>query len=165
MRHTFIGAALAAVAAGSTGAAEFSPEVDRAIDACLTAARQQQVGQVIEWNLDWASGLGFDVDLVAPDNRVYRMRCEGGAITKSDQKAGTKKYDMLSTRHRVEENEARQLAGTEFRSGELHRMQYELSWRGNPYYSYSFNLPDGRTANVMVNAATGKIDKTSSERK
>jgi len=165
MRHSLIGLATGLLAAGSAAAAEFSPEVDRAIDACLEAARQQQVGQVTQWDLDWKSGLGFDVELVAPDNRVYRMRCEAGAIVKSDQKAGNKKYEMLSTRHRVEEKDTRQLAGAEFRGAELRQMKYELNWRGNPYYSYAFDLPDGRTGNVMVNAATGKVDRTSSERK
>jgi len=165
MRHSLIGLAAGLLGAGAVTAAEFGPEVDRAINQCLDAARQQQVGQVTEWDLDWENGLGFDVELVGTDNRVYGMRCEGGTIVKSERKAGNKKYEMLSTRHRVEEPDARQLAGAEYRGAELKRMKYELSWRGNPYYSYDFELPDGRTANVMVNAATGKIDKTSSERK
>ncbi|MCC7549100.1 MAG: hypothetical protein IT532_15170 [Burkholderiales bacterium] len=165
MRLSLIAIGAGLLASGAAFAAEFGPEVDRAVNACLDAARQQQVGQVTEWELDWQNGLGFDVELVAPDNRVYRMRCEGGAIVKSEQKAGNKKYEMLSTRHRVEEPEVRELASAEFRAAELNRMKYELSWRGHPYYSYSFSLPDGRVGNVMVNAATGKIDKSSSERK
>ena len=112
-----------------------------------------------------ASFIGFDVELVGTDDRVYGMRCEGGTIVKSERKPGNKKYEMLSTRHRVEEPDARQLAGAEYSGAELNHMKYELTWRGNPYYSYDFQLPDGRTANVKVNAATGKIYETSSKRK
>jgi len=165
MRRSLIGLSAGILLSGAAGAAEFSPEVDRAINQCLDAARQQQVGQVTEWDLDWNNGLGFDVELVGTDNRVYAMRCEGGVIVKSDQKAGNKKYEMLSTRHRVEEPDSRPLAAEEFRGAELQRMKYELNWRGNPYYVYSFSLPDGRMGEVKLNAATGKIDETSSKRK
>lgn len=165
MRHSITAAALSVLVVGPLSAAEFGPEVDRAIEQCLDAARRDQVGQVTRWDLEWATGLAFNLELVSPNDRVWNMRCEGGVIVKSERKAANKKYEMLSTRHRVEEHEARQLAGAEYPGGELHRMVYDLSWRGNPYYNYSFNLRDGRTATVLVNAVTGVIDKTSSERK
>lgn len=166
MRLTLCLGLLGALAGTAASAAEFGPEVDRAINDCLDAARKTRIGQPTEWNLQWgAGGLAFIVELVSQDNRVYSLRCEGGSIVKEDHKAGNKKYDMLTTRHRVEEPAARKGAGSEYPSAEITRMQYDLNWKGNPYYIYSFNLPDGRIGTIYVNAITGKVDRSSTERK
>lgn len=156
---------LCAVVTAAASAAEFGPEVDRAINDCLDAARKERVGQISAWDVRWEGGLAFLVELVAQDNKVYAMRCEAGRIVKEERKTGTKRYEMLTTRHRVEEPQARQLAAAEYPGAEMNHMEYDLSWRGNPYYVYTYNLPDGRTASVSVNAVTGKIDRSSSERK
>ncbi|HZR01640.1 MAG TPA: PepSY domain-containing protein [Burkholderiales bacterium] len=165
MRRLLVGFA-GALFTTTLSAAEFGPEVDRAINTCLDAARKQHVGQPTGWDLQWGpGGLAFLVELVAQDNRVYQMRCEAGNIVKEERKAGLKQYEMVSTRHRVEEPEARQTAAAEYNGGELTHMEYDLNWRGNPYYIYKFNLPDGRIATVSVNAVTGKIDRSNSDRK
>jgi uncharacterized membrane protein YkoI len=44
-------------------------------------------------------------------------------------------------------------------------MKYETSWKGRPYYSYEMVLSDGREASVDVNAETGQVDRSKSERK
>ena len=152
-------------AAAQARAGEFSPELDRAIDACVQAVNQQNGGQILEWKVDWAQGgLAFDFEVVAPDNRVFTVRCEAGVVTASERKTGDKKYQMLSSRAKVAENAARQAAATEYPAAELRRMKYDLSWRGKPIYTYEWGLKDGRTAWVEVNGETGQIDKTKSER-
>jgi uncharacterized membrane protein YkoI len=152
-------------AATQTGAAEYSPELDGAIEACVQAINQQNGGQILGWDVEWATGgLAFKFEVVQPDNRVFTLRCEAGTVTASERKPGDKKYQMLSSRAKVAESAARQAAATEYPGGELRRMKYDLSWRGKPVYTYEWGLKDGRTAWVEVNGETGQIDKTRSER-
>ena len=44
-------------------------------------------------------------------------------------------------------------------------MKYDTSWKGRPYYTYEMVLNDGREASVDVNAETGLVDRSKSERK
>jgi uncharacterized membrane protein YkoI len=155
-----------AAAAAPAGTAEYSPELDGAIEACITAINQQNGGQILGWEVDWAhGGLAFNFEAVSPDNQVRTLRCEAGTVTASERKTGNKKYEMLSSRVKVPEGAARHTAGGEYPGAELRRMKYELNWRGRPVYSYEWGLKDGRTAWIEVNGETGQIDKTLSERK
>jgi uncharacterized membrane protein YkoI len=152
-------------ATAQVGAAEYSPELDGAIEACVQAVNQQNGGQILGWQVDWAQGgLGFNFEVVAPDNRVFNLRCEAGTVTSSERKPGDKKYQMLSSRAKVAESAARQAAAGEYPGADLRRMKYDLTWRGKPSYTYEWGLKDGRTAWIEVNGETGQIDKTKSER-
>jgi uncharacterized membrane protein YkoI len=45
-------------------------------------------------------------------------------------------------------------------------MQLDLSgFKGVPYYTYELSTGDGRVATIEVNATTGEIDYTKSQRK
>jgi hypothetical protein len=154
-----------AAAGAPVGAAEYSPELGDAIDACTRAVRQYNGGQIVGYRVGWAqAGPAIDLEVVVPDNRVYGVRCEAGTVTASERKTGDLKYQMLSSRVKVIESSARQVAATEYPTGELRRMKYQLTWQGRPSYTYEWGLKDGRTAWVEVNGETGQIDKTHSER-
>jgi uncharacterized membrane protein YkoI len=47
----------------------------------------------------------------------------------------------------------------------MQKMEFGLSWKGKAYYSYDMKLNDGRDATVDVNADTGQVDRSKSERK
>jgi hypothetical protein len=78
---------------------------------------------------------------------------------------GTKNYKMLTRSAKVPEVSARFTAASGYALAELRKMDYGLSWRGKPYYTYEMHLNDGRDASVDVNAETGLIDRSKSERK
>jgi len=160
---TFTGALVAWV--GQTLAAEYTPELDSALQTCVDTALQQHPGQVTRWVVDSrAAAPAVRVDIVASDDLVWAMTCEGGKIVSDERKVGNKNYKMLSSRMKVPEATCRQTAVEEYPGTELTRMQYALSWKGAPYFTYTFVTRDGREATVDVNAATGKIDHTHSSR-
>jgi hypothetical protein len=106
------------------------------------------------------------VEVVAPDDRVWTMKCTEGKITGNpERKTGTKNYKMLSARTKVPEVSARFTAATAYPISEMQKMEYGLSWKGKAYYTYDMKLNDGRDATVDVNADTGQVDRSKSERK
>jgi uncharacterized membrane protein YkoI len=152
-------------AADPAFAAEYTPELDSALQACLDAAVQQHPGYVTQWEVDSRTGgPSFRVDLVASDDLVWALKCEGGKIVSDERKMGNKNYKMLSARGKIPEATCRQAAVEEYPGAELTRMQSALNWKGNPYFTYTFLTPDAREATVEVNAVTGKIDRTHSSR-
>jgi uncharacterized membrane protein YkoI len=150
---------------GPAYAAEFTPEMDTALQTCIDTALRQHAGIVTQWEMDSrTSALGIKLDVVASDDQVWSMKCEGGAIVSDERKMGNKNYKMLSSRVKVPETTTRRTAVEEYPATELTRMQYSLSWKGSPYFNYTFMTADAREATVEVNAVTGKIDRTYSSR-
>jgi hypothetical protein len=149
-----------------TAFAEFDASATFApIDACIDAALQQQDGMVIQWQMKKPDDPSIDVEVLAPDNRVYTMTCKDGKVTAPARKAGQKKFEMLKGRAKVLEKPARFTAVTSYPIAEVRRMGYDLSWKGRPYYTYEMVTSDGREATVDVNAETGQVDRSKSERK
>ena len=147
-------------------AAEFTAETDNALEACVKAAVEKLPGYVTGWRIDWPpGGLAIKVDVLATNDRVWELGCEGGAIVREKSTRTPGDYQSVRTRVMVPERSARQTAAAAYPKGDLLKMKYGRAWRGRVYYTYTFNLPDGREAVVQVNTATGRIDETSSERK
>ena len=150
---------------GSAYASEFTPEMDTALQTCIDTALRQHAGVVTQWEMDSrTSALIIKLDVGASDDLVWSMRCEGGAIVSDERKMGNKSYKMLSSRIKVPEVTARQTAVGEYPGTELTGMQYSLSWRGKPSFTYTFLTQDARQATVEVSGVTGKIDSTYSSR-
>ena len=136
------------------------------IDTCIDAALQQQAGYVVGWKVDRAKEpIALTVDVLAADDKVWSLKCLDAKITGSERKMGTKNYKMLTRSAKVPEVSARFTAASGYALAELRKMDYGLSWKGKPYYTYEMHLNDGRDASVDVNAETGLIDRSKSERK
>lgn len=168
MSFPFKSTCVALVLTAASGAAWAEPNaVFPKIDACVEAALQQQPGVLIGWTIDSKQDpAAFTVDVVAEDGKVWSLKCAEGKVSGSERKVGTKNYKLLSARAKVPEISARFSAASSYPLiTELRKMQYDLSWRGNPYYNYEMSLNDGREASVDVNAETGQIDRSKSERK
>jgi len=136
------------------------------VDACVEAALQQQPGHVIGWRIDPGhEPTPIQVDVVASDDKVWTLKCADAKVSGSERKTGNKNYKLLSTRAKVPEVSARFTAVNSYPIAEVKKMDYALSWRGRPYYTYEMSLNDGREATVDVNAETGQIDRSKSERK
>jgi uncharacterized membrane protein YkoI len=141
-------------------------EIYSQLDTCLDAAKKQQDGQLTRWELVGKQApYAFDVEMVAPDDRVWKMRCEDGKVSNVERRTGVKNYKKLVAGNKVPEVSARYTAVGAFQVSELRKMEYGLSWRGRAYYSYEMSLNDGRDASVDVNAESGQIDRSHSERK
>ena len=157
-----------AIALALAPASVFAVEPDQMfpqLDACLDAAKQQLEGQPIRWQLTGNQDpYSFDIDIVAPSDRVWNMKCSGGKVSDVNRKTGTKNYKMLSSRVKVPEVSARFTALGAYPIAELKKMEYGLTLRGRAYFSYEMSLNDGRDATVDVNAETGQIDRSKSER-
>jgi len=166
--QTLLNTALAGTLIAATGlacAAEYTPELDRVVQTCIDAALNKHPGQVIQWDLDSRTSVtSTTLEVVTPDDLVWAMKCEAGAIVSDERKMGMKKYKMLSSRVKAPEQTCRQAAVAEYPGTDLTRMRYELSWRGTPSYNYTFQTRDGREATVEVSAGTGRIDRTYSTR-
>lgn len=136
------------------------------VDACVEAALQQQQGQVIGWKVEKGKDpIPVEVNVLASDDRVWTLKCADGKVSGSERKMGNKSYKMLTSRAKVPELSARFTAANSYPIAEVSKMDYGLSWKGRPYYTYEMALNDGREATVDVNAETGQIDRTKSERK
>jgi uncharacterized membrane protein YkoI len=168
MSATFRRACLAVLMGGTacTAFAEFDASATFApVDSCIDAALQQQDGMVIHWDMKKPNDPTVNLEVLAPDNRVYTMSCKEGKVSTPSRKAGQKKYEMLKGRAKVLEKPARFTAATSYPIAEVRRMDYDLSWKGRPYYTYDLVTSDGREATVDVNAETGQVDRSKSERK
>jgi uncharacterized membrane protein YkoI len=169
MSASFRRASLAILLGGTacTAFAEFDASATFApIDACIDAALQQQDGMLVRWEMKSPKDPTVDLEVVAPDNRVYTMSCKEGKVSTPERKAGQKKFEMLKSRAKVPEKSARFTAVTSYPIAEVRRMTYDLvGVRGRPYYSYDLVTNDGREASVDVNAETGMVDRSKSERK
>ncbi len=166
-----IGALSIAVLSIACGAA-FAVEPDTmfpALEACMEAALQKQEGIVFRWELTSnRDPYGFEVDVVAPNDYGWTMRCTEGAVGAPVRKVGgNKDYKKFLSRIKVPEKSARFTAiGAYPHVAEVNKMQLGLSgFKGVPYYTYQLSTSDGRVATVEVNAATGEVDQTKSERK
>jgi len=135
------------------------------IDACIDLALQQQDGIVIAWKLNNPQATSMDIDVLAPDDRVWTMKCNNGKISAPDRKLGNKSYKMLKSRSKVPEKSARFTAVGSYPIAEVRTLKYDTSWKGRPYYTYEMVLNDGREGSVDVNAETGQVDRSKSERK
>jgi uncharacterized membrane protein YkoI len=72
---------------------------------------------------------------------------------------------MLKSRAKVPEKSARFTAVGSYPIAEVRTMKYDTSWKGRPYYTYEMVLNDNREASVDVNAETGQVDRSKSERR
>jgi len=158
--------ALALLAGSSAVRADFDASVIFApIDACIDLALQQQEGIVLGWRLGNAQATAVDVDILAPDDRVWTIKCNNGKVGAPERKLGNKNYKMLKARSKVPEKSARFTAVGSYPIAEVRTMKYDTSWKGRPYYSYEMVLNDNREASVDVNAETGQVDRSKSERR
>jgi hypothetical protein len=156
------------LALGSVAALADGPtDVFDNINACTEAATQQQAGLVVGWKIvSTKEPVTLTVDVLAADDRVWTMNCSEGKIVGSpERKLGNKNYKMLSSRTKVPEVSARFTAASSYPISEMLKMEYGLSWKGKAYFTYELKLSDGREATVDVNANTGQIDRSKSERK
>jgi uncharacterized membrane protein YkoI len=138
------------------------------LEACMEAALQKQEGIVLRWELtSKRDPYGFEIDVLAPNDKVWTMKCTEGAVGAPASKVGNKDYKKFASRIKVPEKSARFTATGAFpHVAEVSKMQLGLSGlKGVPYYNYELSTSDGRIATVEVNAATGEIDYTKSERK
>jgi len=71
---------------GSTYAAEFTPEMNNALQTCLDTALRQHAGVVTQWEIDSRTSVrSIKLDVVASDDVVWSMKCEGGAIVSDER--------------------------------------------------------------------------------
>jgi hypothetical protein len=165
-------AALAVAALNISCAAALAVEPDSmypALEECLQAVPQKQEGLVTRWELTAnRQPFGFEIDVLAPNDWVWSMRCTEGNVGAPVRKLGNKPYKKLTGRVKVPEKSARFTAVGAYPSvAEVSKMQLDiaLSFKGTPYYTYDLSTGDGRSATVEVNADTGQIDSTKSSRK
>jgi hypothetical protein len=156
-----------ALVLGSGAALAEPTDIFAKIDDCSEAATQQQPGLLVGWKVESAKEpVTMTVDILADTDRVWTMKCTEGKITGSpERKLGNKNYKMMSSRTQVPEKSARFTASTAYPTSEMLKMEYGLSWKGKAYYTYDMKLNDGRDATVDVNAETGQVDRSKSERK
>ena len=161
-----------AVALNLSCAAALAVEPDTmypALEDCLQGAAQKQEGVVTRWELTSnRQPFGFEIDVLAPNNYVWAMRCTEGNVGAPVRKLGNKDYKKLTGRVKVPEKSARFTAVGAYPSvSEVSKMQLDiaLSFKGTPYYTYELTTSDSRSATVEVNADTGQIDSTKSSRK
>jgi hypothetical protein len=167
MKKAFRSLCFALALTGGAGMAQAADPtaVFQQIDACVDAALAQQEGFVVGWKLIGGDPAAVQVDVLAPDDRVWTMRCSEGKVSNVERRTGNKNYKMLTTRAKVPEVSGRFTAVNSYPIAEVSQMEYGLSWKGRPYYTYQLTTNDGREATVDVNAETGQIDRTKSERK
>ena len=139
-----------------------------ALETCMEAALQKQEGIVLRWELTSnRDPYGFEVDVLAPNDYRWAMRCTEGGVGAPVRKVGNKDYKKFVSRIKVPEKSARFTAiGAYPHVAEVNKMQLELSgFKGVPYYTYELSTSDGRVATIEINATTAEIDHTKSERK
>jgi len=155
-----------AVALNLSCAAALAVEPDTmypALEDCLQAVPQKQEGVVTN-----RQPFSFEIDVLAPNNYVWSMRCTEGNVGAPVRKLGNKDHKKLTSRVKVPEKSARFTAvGAYPAVAEVSKMQLDiaLSFKGTAYYTYELSTGDGRSATVEVNADTGQIDSTKSSRK
>ncbi len=95
------------------------------------------------------------------------MKCTDGKITASGTQARQQELQDADTGAPRFRRSLGSLHGRVrlYPIAEVRKMEYDLSWKGKPYYTYEMLLNDGRDATVDVNAETGQIDRSKSERK
>jgi hypothetical protein len=162
--------AIAALSIGCSVALAVEPDaMFPALDDCLQAAPQKQEGVVTRWQLTSdRAPFDFEIDILAPNNYVWAMRCSEGNVGAPVRKLGNKDYKKLTGRTKVPEKSARFTAIGAYPSvAEVSQMQLDiaLTFKGTAIYTYQLSTGDGRRASVEVNADTGQIDFTKSERK
>ncbi len=158
--------ALALVLGPGLALAEGPTDIFPTVDACVDAALQQQEGRLVGWKIESTKEpVALTIDVLAPDDKVWTMKCADGKVSSSERKMGNKNYKMLTSRAKVPEVSARFTAANGYPISELRKMEYGLTWKGKPYYTYEMRLNDGRDATVDVNAESGQIDRSKSERK
>jgi uncharacterized membrane protein YkoI len=169
LKHT--GAVLVIGALNIGGGDAFAVEPDAmfpALEACTEAAVQKQEGIVLRWELtSTRDPFGFELDVLAPNDYRWTMKCTEGSMGAPIRKVGNKDYKKFTARVKVPEKSARYTAiGAYPHVSEVNKMQLDLSgFKGVPYYTYELSTGDGRVATIEVNATTGEIDYTKSERK
>jgi uncharacterized membrane protein YkoI len=160
------GAAFVLMSGAASAMADFDASaIFGTIDSCTDLALQQQEGLIVGWKLTNPQATAMDIDVVAPDDRVYTLKCNNGKIGPPERKLGNKNFKMLKSRAKVPEKSARFTAVGSYPIAEVRNMKYDTSWKGRPYYSYDMVLNDGREASVDVNAESGQVDRSKSERR
>jgi hypothetical protein len=162
--RTMLGLALA-VGAPAAFAQSDATSVFPTIDTCIDAALQQQDGLLIGWDIKNPKDNIVQLDVLAPDDKIWTMQCSNGKVSTPEKKVGQKKYKMLSSRVKVPEKSGRFTAVGAYPIAEVRKMEYDTTWKGRPYYVYQMKTNDGRDATVEVNAETGQVDRSKSERK
>jgi hypothetical protein len=159
--------ALALVLGTGLALAEGPTDIFPKIDACVDAALLQQEGRLVGWKIESAKEpVTMTIDVLAPDDKVWTMKCTEGKVSGApERKLGNKSYKMLTTRAKVPEVSARFTAAGGYPISDMRKMEFGLTWKGKPYYTYEMRLNDGRDATVDVNAESGQIDRSKSERK
>jgi uncharacterized membrane protein YkoI len=164
-----VGLSIGALTIGCGTAVAVEPDtMFPALEACMEAAVQKQEGIVVRWELTAnRDPYGFEVDVLAPNDYRWTMKCTEGNVGAPVRKVGNKDYKKFSGRVKVPEKSARYTAAGAYpHVSEINKMQLDLSgFKGIPYYTYNLSIGDGRVATVVVDATTGEIDSTKSERK
>jgi len=164
-----VSVSVAALAMGCGRAVAVEPDtMFPALEACMEAAVQKQEGIIVRWELTAdRDPYGFEIDVLAPNDYRWTMKCTEGAVGAPTRKLGNKDYKKFTGRVKVPEKSARYTgAGAYPHVAEINKMQLDLSgFKGIPYYTYNLSLSDGRVATVSVDATNGEIDSTKSERK
>ena len=160
---------IGAVAIASGAASAVEPDtMFPALETCMEAALKKQEGLVVRWELTSnRDPFGFEVDVLAPNDYRWTMKCTEGTVGAPVRKVGNKDYKKFTGRIKVPEKSARFTAiGAYPHVAEINKMQLDLSgFKGVPYYTYELSLSDERVATIDVNATTGEIDHTESKRK
>ena len=162
--RTMLGLAFA-VGASTAYAQSDATGVFPAIDTCIDAALQQQDGLLLGWEVKNPKDNIIQLDVLASDDKIWTMQCSNGKVSTPEKKVGQKKYKMLSSRVKVPEKSARFTAVGAYPIAEVRKMEYDTTWKGRPYFIYQMKTNDGRDATVEVNAETGQVDRSKSERK
>jgi len=160
---------IGALAIGSGAAIAVEPDaMFPPLEACMEAALQKQEGVIVRWELTAnRDPYAFELDVLAPNDYRWTMKCTEGTVGAPTRKVGNKDYKKLTGRVKVPEKSARFTAiGAYPHVAEINKMQLDLSgFKGIPYYTYELSLSDGRVATIEVNATTGEIEHTESKRK
>jgi len=163
--RTLLRVALAGTLLGPCSAVFAQSSADDALNACLQAAKQQHQGIVTGWTISkGGAGNEIDMTMVGLQDKTWKLVCTNGTLGDAAGRFGGMDYQMLSSRKAIPEVSARATATAAVANSTMQKMTYGLSWLGKPYYHYYFATEDGRTSQVDVNAETGQIDSTSSQR-
>jgi len=157
---------LAGALLGLSGSVLASVSVDEGLNACIQAAKQRHQGLVTQWDINKGpAGVDFDITMLTPDDTRWHVDCRGdGKIDEAKQLFGGASYSILSSRKTVNEMSARATAVGVYNNATMVRMTYTVSGLGKAYYHYYLATPDGRYAQIDVNAESGQVDSTRSER-
>ena len=135
------------------------------LEACMEAALQKQEGVVVRWELTPTGTRSVStIDVLAPNDYGWTMKCTEGKVGAPVRKVGNKDYKKLTSRVKVPEKSARFTAvGAYPHVAEMQQdaAGSEPGLKGKPYYTYeTVARTTGAIATVEVNADHREIDYT-----